>query len=643
MIAALHLLSKGNQMMIKRNHDRDHILIRALLLCVAFTLCTFTRVATAEAVGEIPAEWLDAAAVHEDQDAVILNWQQHWTVDRDGAITRRDHRWVLISNRRAIGRYADQRIDFDADTDTLTIHTARTHLPGGAILPVPDYGFNIGAPSDLSGWPAWSSWRQRIVSFSGIVAGCVLELDYEVTTKPGALPCAWDHVKLTASDPILERSVALTTPMGQPQRAAFHSIDPAPLARQTRRGDVLKSIWTIRRLPADPQEPQLGDWCEWAPGFMFTTGPARPDLWSEIILRIIRDAASSSDDAITEFAHDAIADTNDAAARARAVASALRQSMHVVSTHEAMRDLACAEADFVFERSYGHPLEMVALLHAALRAADLDVTLHHAPPAHGATSVPTPEWLDGIVLAVHTDAEPLLFDGHAHEIRPYDNWDREHGRFAPPLPSGPRFAAWHDMPNELVIEGDVTIKGQAASADLTIVISGLFTQGDRLDEADDQRRRLGAVAGRVLPGFTLDEAHVRSLAPGRLEARITMTRDTLDHIADDRVLWLGDDPAFLADVPLPLGRSYRKSRVRLVDGFAARTTLDIHLPEGTTPAIAPRPVEGGQRVTVSDGRIRIERSFEQRQRWLSPDEFADLRAAVRGLQSDGMRMIHLSE
>jgi len=123
-----------------------------------------------------------------DEDAVILLWEQHWTLEKDGTGHRCDPQRLKLFNRRPIRSVADPRLDFVEGQDKLVIHKAQTILPDGTIMPVPDYSFNIAAPNDVAGWPEYAGWQQQIVSFSGIEPGVVLELDYEVTTPAGVLP-----------------------------------------------------------------------------------------------------------------------------------------------------------------------------------------------------------------------------------------------------------------------------------------------------------------------------------------------------------------------------------------------------------------------------------------------------------------------
>ena len=120
--------------------------------------------------------------------AVILSWDQAWTLLDDGRVRRREHKLIQLLERRAIRAVADPRIDFCDGREQITIHRAQTILPGGKTVAVPEYSFNFAAANDVAGWPEYACWRQQVVSFSAIAPGAVHELDYEVITNTKETP-----------------------------------------------------------------------------------------------------------------------------------------------------------------------------------------------------------------------------------------------------------------------------------------------------------------------------------------------------------------------------------------------------------------------------------------------------------------------
>ena len=113
------------------------------LLSSLFTLFAVTSAAFAQNPS-VPGAGVDASRL-PDADAVILDWHQTWTIREDGSVRRREHQLVKLFNMRPVRQFADQRIDYCEGPDELTIHAARTILPDGTRLDVPEYSFNFAA------------------------------------------------------------------------------------------------------------------------------------------------------------------------------------------------------------------------------------------------------------------------------------------------------------------------------------------------------------------------------------------------------------------------------------------------------------------------------------------------------------------
>ena len=93
---------------------------RRFLLCL---VALFVPAALAAAQTAVPGGDVDAARFPE-AGAVILSWDQDWTLLDDGRIRRREHKLIKLLKRRAIRAVADPRIDFCDGREQLTIHLA---------------------------------------------------------------------------------------------------------------------------------------------------------------------------------------------------------------------------------------------------------------------------------------------------------------------------------------------------------------------------------------------------------------------------------------------------------------------------------------------------------------------------------------
>ena len=329
-----------------RNDNRTSRLIltaATLILALASALGTSVSGATPDlSIG---------AAQFPDDDAIILRWEQHWTMDNDGTVHRRDHQWLKLLNSRPIRRVADPRIDFEAGRDELTIHTAQTHLPNGTVLPVPDYSFNIAGPDDVAGWPEYANWQQEIVSFSGIEKDAVIELDYEIVTPAnrGAPRLPWIEADLRLNEdyPTVERIVSVTLPEGT---ALHHQVDrmvPSQFAfSESSSGGVVTCRWVFSDLAGARGEPQSLPWHQRC-GRLWFSSCRSTAAWVSAMLDPAN-KAGRPDDSIREFAESAVEGEADLPERVRKIAKKLHDSFNFITSPKALRMLECRSAPEVY-------------------------------------------------------------------------------------------------------------------------------------------------------------------------------------------------------------------------------------------------------------------------------------------------------
>jgi len=183
------------------------VIARIPLLLAVAALCSIA-IAIAIAQDKKPVEKPD------QPDAVVKLWRQHWSLAADGTIVFHETRQVQINTDRANGDFADPRITYDADTQTVEVIAARTKLPSGKVLDVPEYGRTEVAPFATSGWPIFAPIRQKVFVMSGIERGAIVELDYKLTTKAAAKAVLAGDVRLNDRYPIAVHEIRIDVPRG---------------------------------------------------------------------------------------------------------------------------------------------------------------------------------------------------------------------------------------------------------------------------------------------------------------------------------------------------------------------------------------------------------------------------------------------
>jgi hypothetical protein len=623
-------------------------IVQALVLVVGAANCAAQAVPPKSAAPDMKI----GAKEFPDTDAVILRWEQQWTLDKDGTVRRRDHQWTKLLNHRAIGRFGDQRVDFCEGQDKLTIHTAQTILPNGEVLPVPKYSFNLAAPEDVGGWPEYAGWQQQVICFSGIEDGCVIELDYEVATKPGQIPWLQGDVRVNDDYPIVERIVAASVPEGTELRSQVDGV--AASAGQPEKapsGGLVTYRWTFKDLAAAPGEAQSLRWEKRSPRLRFTTCKNAEEWVGTMLKRV--EAAAQPDEKIKKFAEAAVEREQDPAERVRKVAGKLKDSFTVVDSPRAMRSLNCRNAADVLQADYGNPLEAAALCVAAIRALGMDANAEVAADvAAWDEKVPTLSAFAGAVAVVDLPGGPVRVSPQQGLLRDPGAWGR---RCLLAMDKSGAIqktyihARGEERPSEIDISGKVTIdKDGKATGDLLIRLTGVFYDPANLETAASQEALVKNVVGRALNGATLKSHSIATLSDDVLRAKASVAwTEALKNYDKRYILRLGDGPAFLPEVPLPLGKTTRRTDVQLAGRFNEDVDLVIELPEGWTSPVMPVAQEevkqpwgtAKQSVTVDGKFIRFHRCFTVTADTIAAKDFAGLRDVVNTLRADAAKML----
>ena len=606
-----------------------------------------TAVAQIRTAGE-PDLTIGAAQFPED-DAIILRWEQHWTLDADGTVHRRDHRWIKLLNNRPIRRYGDPRIAHVKDGEKLIIHQAQSILPDGTVLPVPDYSFNEAANDAVSGWPEYSDWQDMIVSFSGIQPGVVLELDYEIVTPSGVISWIEGDLRLNETDPTVERVVTVTVPTRTPLHFRFDRADAMKASlKESTDGGSKTYRWSGGSLAGDRDEPGSLPWSLRSGRLRFSTCPSTAHWVAALTDRVERSAVVT--DAITSVAEKAIEHETDPAEKARKLAEKIRESFNFVNDANALRGLACRSAADVCRTNYGNMLESAAFLLAAVRALGLEAAVLIGVDADrwgdGDSVSPGLAGFAGAVVRVESSEGALLFHPQHGEIKNPGSWGRHYLLSARDgeLKSDYVYARGERGGSDLRMTGKIAVdKDAKATGELRIHATGKFFDPADLDSADAQKEWVEDIVGRVVSDFEVTSHSVVMLSEELLKVTAQVaTEDSIKKPAGHYTIRFGDGLALQKTFHLPLDRSYRRTHVRTGGDVRETVNLTIELPKDWKASIVPtslKAVEGSwgraeQSATFDDHTLRFRRSVSIEGDVLSPDAFNSLREALNELRTN---------
>lgn len=581
------------------------------------------------------------------EDAEILSWEQTFTVQADGGLVRRDHRLVKINSSRAYGDFADPRIDYEEGRETVRILKAVTHLASGTILPVPDYSLNIASPNDVAGWPAWAAWRQRIVTFSGLEPGVVVELCYEVESAPGVHKWFEADLRIEERYPTRSRKVTVLVPKGTPLR---HELSPgiAGVYTLSTEGAGTRHEWTFEDLPAAQDEPQSPPWRERCGRLVLCAlgEDADPD---RAVLQPIRRAAVAGRE-VRALAESATKDALSPREQAEMLVKAVRETLHVVGSRKTWRSLSIRPAEIVLREGYASPPEAAALLAALLtELGQGSVPVLLVAEDSGAFRLPVTDRIRDFLVMVDSEGEPLFVHPTAGPVfktaehRDLVIFDAPSGGASRVLdiPEPGRWGNWLSIDGKLAMDTEGGLRGR-----LKITASGRFFDPAALRTEDARKAFLGGISGRLVKGLEVTDYTVDRLGPIEFQATANVKLPK-PWMKDGKtcLFRLGDGPMFPDRIPFPLHPADRRTDLRLAGAVGEEVNVRFEVPEGWKVDVPPgvRPAaEASSRVfevmELVEGGFRLDRQIHLPDTVAATD-FAEVRRAVSGMLADRQRIV----
>ncbi len=606
-----------------------------------------------------------AAPLHADQprragealetpDAVYELWEQDWTLADDGSQVYHEKQHLRLNSDRVYRTFGDPRITYNADTDEVEVLEARTRLPSGKYVELADYSTVEVAPNAAAGWPAFASLRQRVMVMGGIEPGCVLELEYKITTKAGVKPYLAADLRIDDRYPVRARTVTMTLPFGAalspavsglPEDAYVYTFEQRSDGRATHR-------WDFAALPGDPDEPQALPWRERGVRLAFTTAPDA-DTWVKERLTAV-DTAADESPLLTKLAQEWTKDESTGHDKLRAIQKKLAGSFNFVDFDVEWRPAMPRRSSDVIYHSYGLPAEAAAVLLALARAAGV--------PARPGLLVGDSVWDEKAPQAAMVASYVVIHDGpDAMEI-----WHPQHGRVW-------RDKSWagHAL---LAVRGDQVerrslpawldadesrceVNGRLAIADdgkysgrLSIKMTGLFVSPNDLESADGQKRCVKAIVDHLLTNAKVADFTLKSLTPETFEVEAEVESAEAPKKVHERYeLELAETFPALAEVSIPLDYSRRLTPAQLAGPFDERAELIITWPAGWSTDVLPNALEPSagrwgsvvQTVSPTENALKLLRHTRVAQRDLPAEAVLALRKPLNELRSAHARTLLL--
>jgi len=592
----------------------------------------------------------DAAFEVEQSDEVLLLDRASETWTADGRRISSVHRIVLVRTHPAINHHADLRVAFDAEHQSLTVHTLRTWrlsdrrwISGGPTARVETLPFALERAVD------YTNMREMMLLRDGVELPCVLETAYTIEdTVPyrHGLDGLWTFAR---EAPCVQARFSLATPIGsEPVIVASPRVPAAVVEVDPATGLETHSfvMGPLDRLPEPPTAERVAQvphvaWSTWA------SWQALGSAWVERF-----DRAAVADEVLLARLTERLEGAHTGAERARRVAALVADTTRAVDYDDSWWPEPRPAAR-TFATGYGHRLDRTVLAGALFRAAGMGVTPIFVGQGFGGVDegVPSVARLGRLALEV----SGTEFDGH---------FDAESGSFAkgngllcgravwrPGTGDPPRvetcvvashlklYLALEFRPEPGLWQGTGVLKAT----------DGLCPFGRMAGLEDEAVQLLGEVAGGLLEG-----AKVTGWNPEVFQGNTVVVGFALEIPVGERDalgrlrLELGDPTTVLGD---PLGhglepsRPTRTSAVHLLDALDIGVELKlvhgdlevVYLPA----ASAVKNTAGAMTVEVErgEGEVTLKRSLRLDRAHFAAEEWPDLRALLLADRHENARLV----
>ena len=232
-------------------------------------------------------------AAYTQADAVILHESIQAVIGDNPQLSQEEERYIQILTPEG-KRFGDLDLAFSPPEENLTIIDCEIRQPDGRVEPVDTGAHDEGpAPDAPTDYPAT---QRKFFSVPNVVPGAIVHVHQRREWKHFPLPKVYLTLPLASELPILDKTLEVRVPTGQPFRFAWKNppggAAPDPKVERSAYGSIYRwRFGAIPALPDDPLQPHdnepalltstFGDWTEfltWYQGLIRESGVATPDM-----------------------------------------------------------------------------------------------------------------------------------------------------------------------------------------------------------------------------------------------------------------------------------------------------------------------------------------------------------------------------
>jgi len=189
-------------------------------------------------------------------DAVYLKQVKEYTLNVDGSYSYHYYHKLLYNTYQSINRYYGETfVVFNPEFQTLKVSKSITEMADGKVVKSPDNAFNEVLPFAAADAPAYNHLREMVITHVGLERGAVVELEYEIQTKPGFVQFLSDKISLNESSPVKDLEIIVKVPKGTSLNSNLINQTKDLKYTKTTTGDFDVYSWKAKNIVAISHEP----------------------------------------------------------------------------------------------------------------------------------------------------------------------------------------------------------------------------------------------------------------------------------------------------------------------------------------------------------------------------------------------------
>ena len=581
-----------------------------------------------------------------DADAVFINITKEYTLNSDGSTEFRYSHKVKLLTYLTVNRYFGETfIVYNPEFQKLRVTKSVTTMADGKEVSSPENAFNEVLPGFVAGAPVYQHLREMVITHTGLERGCVIELEYQITSKPGFIPYLMGEEIFGVSSPIEEMTVIVRLP--KDRNLSYELLNGNISPKLSTDAQFHTFNWTKHDIPILRNEPHHQPNAEFALRLVFSTCPSWNEL-SEFLQDRVQGKLSLNDKAKI-WIDKAKEDLTDNKAMVLKLREIVADQVGTIRCDPKYFGYRFQGADNTFSNNYGHAWDKALLLMAVLRKAGF--TTHQALLSrYGqiAPSVPSLQQFDEAWVAVKGLGDDLFY------LNPGGNQNKR----AEYSQSGRMFFLPEKRDNPLITLIDRSVKENCQRVTANLILSeefilsgdvqlqtrGYFHPGFDLMEGQDGfvKKKLTKMFGKG----EVSDIMVKEL--GENDGAFTAQFEATNAFEDKEgfVIWTLTIPSSFDDLHISAALSKRFTPLQLPTRMSESVDLTVELPKNLRVFVTPTAVDmeneiGMLRIKseIKEGKLRINRQLVLNKKIISPLEYQDFREMIVEWQAPDSRNI----